>query len=84
MAFRYLSAGESHGPCLTVIIEGVPAGLALNEEMIALNLARRQLKAGAGGRMTIETDHATIEAGVMAGKTTGAPLALRIPNKDFS
>ncbi len=84
MAFHYLSAGESHGPCLTVIVEGVPAGLPLDEEMIAHDLARRQLKAGAGGRMLIETDRATILSGVMAGVTTGAPIALSIPNKDFA
>ena len=84
MAFRYLTAGESHGPCLTVIVEGVPAGLPLDETLIARDLARRQLKAGAGGRMDIETDRAEILAGVMAGKTTGAPIALRIPNKDHA
>lgn len=84
MAFHYLSAGESHGPSLTVVIEGVPAGLPLTEEQIAIDLRRRQLKAGAGGRMLIETDHATILAGVMAGRTTGAPIALSIPNKDFA
>ncbi len=84
MAFRMLSAGESHGPCLTVILEGVPAGLPLTEAQLAVDLARRQLKAGAGGRMAIETDRAEILAGVMAGKTTGAPIALRIPNKDHA
>ncbi len=84
MAFRYLSAGESHGPCLTVIVEGVPAGLPLDEATLAIDLARRQLKAGAGGRMTIETDRATILSGVMEGVTTGAPIALSIPNKDFA
>lgn len=84
MAFRYLSAGESHGPCLTVIVEGVPAGLPLCETALSTDLARRQLKAGAGGRMDIETDHAEILAGVMAGKTTGAPIALRIPNRDHA
>lgn len=84
MALRFLSAGESHGPCLTVIVEGVPAGLPLTEAMLAQDLARRQLKAGAGGRMVIETDHATILAGVMNGKTTGAPIALQIPNRDHA
>ncbi|MGN0855896.1 MAG: chorismate synthase [Candidatus Spyradenecus sp.] len=84
MAFSYLSAGESHGPCLTVIVEGVPAGLPLDEAPLAADLARRQLKAGAGGRMAIETDRARILSGVMAGKTTGAPIALSIPNKDFA
>lgn len=84
MAIRYISAGESHGPCLTVIIEGIPAGLPLTEAMLRSDLARRQLKAGAGGRMLIETDHAEILSGVMAGKTTGAPIALRIVNRDFA
>ena len=84
MAFRYLSAGESHGPCLTVIVEGVPAGLPLDEATLAADLARRQLRAGAGGRMDIETDRAEILSGVMAGKTTGAPIALRIPNRDHA
>ena len=84
MAFDYLSAGESHGPSLTVVIAGVPAGLPLDEELIAADLARRQLKAGAGGRMAIECDRAAILAGVMAGKTTGAPIALSIQNRDFA
>ncbi len=84
MAFHYLSAGESHGPALTVIVEGVPAGLPLDEDLLAADLAKRQLKAGAGGRMEIETDRATILAGVMAGRTTGAPIALSIPNRDHA
>ncbi len=84
MAFRYLSAGESHGPCLTVIVEGVPAALPLSEEQINVDLARRQLLAGAGGRMAIETDRVQILSGVMAGKTTGAPIALQIVNKDHA
>lgn len=84
MAFRYLSAGESHGPCLSVIVEGVPAGLPLTAEMLAADLAKRQLKAGAGGRMAIETDRAEILAGVMQGLTTGAPIALQIVNKDHA
>ena len=84
MPFRYLSAGESHGPSLTVIVEGVPAGLALDESLIAADLARRQLKAGAGGRMDIETDRAQILSGVMGGLTTGAPIALSIPNRDHA
>lgn len=84
MAFHYLSAGESHGPALTVIVEGVPAGLPLDEDLLAADLAKRQLKAGAGGRMDIETDRATILAGVMAGRTTGAPIALSIPNRDHA
>ena len=84
MAFHYLSAGESHGPCLSVIVEGVPAGLPLDAEQIAADLGKRQLKAGAGGRMAIETDRAEILAGVMQGVTTGAPIALQIVNKDHA
>lgn len=84
MAFHYLSAGESHGPSLNVIVEGVPAGLPLSAETIAADLAKRQLKVGAGGRMTIETDRAEILAGVMQGVTTGAPIALQITNKDHA
>ena len=84
MAFNYISAGESHGPCLSVIVEGVPAGLPLTAEKLAEDLAKRQLKAGAGGRMAIETDRAEILAGVMQGLTTGAPIALQINNKDHA
>ena len=79
---RYSSAGESHGPCLTVILEGMPAGLPVSAEKIREDLARRQLPTGAGGRMAIETDTARILAGVMEGKTTGAPIALQIENRD--
>ena len=82
MLLRYLTAGESHGPALTTIIEGMPAGLPLNEELIALDLARRQTGAGTGERMLIEQDRAQILSGVMEGVTTGAPIALQIVNKD--
>ena len=81
---RYTTAGESHGSALAVIIEGIPAGLALDEEMIAADLARRQIPLGAGARMSIETDRAEIVSGVMAGITTGAPIALSIPNRNHS
>lgn len=81
---RYLTAGESHGPQLTALLEGLPAGLPLTEEMINQDLARRQLPLGAGGRMKIETDRALITAGVMCGKTTGAPLAFQILNADHA
>ena len=84
MALHYLTAGESHGPALTAILEGMPAGLHLTEEMIAADLARRQAGAGSGERMAIESDRAAILAGVMEGKTTGAPIALLIENKDFA
>jgi len=80
---RYLTAGESHGKGLTVIIEGLPSGLLLDEEYIARDLSRRQKGYGRGGRMQIESDHAEILSGVRHGRTLGSPLALLIPNKDF-
>lgn len=78
---RYLTAGESHGPQLTGIVEGLPAGLPLSEEDIALHLARRQKGYGRGGRMAFEKDKAEILSGVRFGKTTGAPIALQIKNR---
>jgi len=81
---RFLTAGESHGPALTAILEGLPAGLPLSAADINADLARRQMSFGAGGRMTIERDAAQILGGVMAGATTGAPLALLIPNLDHA
>lgn len=78
---RYLTAGESHGPQLTGIIEGVPAGLPITEDGIALHLARRQKGYGRGGRMAFEKDRAEISSGVRFGKTTGAPIALQMPNR---
>lgn len=80
---RFLTAGESHGPALTAILEGMPAGLPLSADDLALDLARRQTSYGAGGRMAIEQDTARILSGVMAGQTTGAPIALQIENRDF-
>lgn len=82
MAIRFLTAGESHGPAITAILEGIPAGLALSCEDIDLDLARRQIQLGAGGRMRIEKDHVQILSGVMAGFTTGSPIAMQIPNRD--
>lgn len=82
MIMRYTTAGESHGPALLAILEGLPAGLPLNPADFAIDLARRQSGAGAGARMKIEKDAVRILGGVMAGKTTGAPLALEIPNAD--
>ena len=84
MSLRYLTAGESHGPALTAILEGMAAGLPISEDLIATDLARRQSGAGAGGRMAIERDRATILAGVMEGVTTGTPIALQIVNKDHA
>ncbi|RMH68977.1 MAG: chorismate synthase [Gemmatimonadetes bacterium] len=80
---RFLTAGESHGPELTAIVEGIPAGLPLDVSAINQELARRQKGYGSGGRMRIEHDTVRISAGAMGGKTTGAPLALHIPNRDF-
>ena len=84
MALKYLTAGESHGPALTAILEGMPSGLAINEDTIAHDLARRQSGTGAGDRMLIESDRAQITAGVMEGATTGAPIGLTIINRDHA
>lgn len=78
---RYLTAGESHGPQLTGIIEGIPAGLPITEDEIALHLARRQKGYGRGGRMAFEKDRAEISSGLRFGLTTGAPIALQMPNR---
>lgn len=80
MGIRYLTAGESHGPALIVIIEGLPAGIHLDREQIDMELARRQRGFGAGPRMKIEQDQAEIISGVLAGETTGAPVAIIIAN----
>jgi len=80
---KYLTAGESHGQGLVGIIEGMPAGLALDEETIFAELQRRQLGYGRGGRMKIETDRARILSGVRFGLTLGSPIALFIENKDW-
>jgi chorismate synthase len=77
---RYMTAGESHGPYLTVIVDGLPAGISISEDLIRNDLSRRQEALGAGGRMSIETDKAVISSGVLAGKTTGAPIAMTIVN----
>ena len=84
MSLRYLTAGESHGPALTAILDGLPAGLTLNKSIIDFELARRQKGFGSGARMKIERDTIRILSGVMAGKTTGAPLAMLIENADHS
>lgn len=80
---RFLDAGESHGKCLIGIIEGLPAGLSLNEEKINLNLGRRQGGYGRGERMKIEQDRVEILSGLVEGKTIGSPLSLMIKNKDW-
>jgi len=82
MSLRFLTAGESHGPSLTAILDGLPAGLSLNAEIINKELARRQKGYGSGGRMKIEKDSVQILGGVMAGETTGAPIALLVENAD--
>ena len=79
----FLTAGESHGPCLTAIVDGLPAGLVVDEQAINRDLARRQGGYGRGGRMKIEKDRAQVLSGVIDGKTTGAPLALRVENRDW-
>lgn len=81
--FRFLTSGESHGKCLTAIIEGVPAGFKIKEDIINKDLAKRQIGYGRGGRMQIEKDTVEIKSGVRFGKTTGAPICLEIKNKDF-
>ncbi len=80
---RYITAGESHGPSLTGIVEGVPAGLPLTEEEIATHLVRRQQGYGRGGRMAFEKDFATISSGLRFGKTMGGPIAMSMPNRAF-
>jgi chorismate synthase len=80
---RFLTAGESHGPELTLILEGLPAGIPLKPADINVDLARRQKSEGSGGRMTIEQDQVHITGGVMAGLTTGGPVSMTIRNKDF-
>jgi chorismate synthase len=83
MSFRFVTAGESHGPGLTAIVEGLPAGLELQPEDINRDLARRQLGHGRGGRMKIEKDRAEVTSGVRHGRTLGSPVALRIDNRDY-
>lgn len=80
---RFLTAGESHGPCLTAILEGLPAGLKLDRAAIDKDLARRQQGYGRGGRMKIETDRAEILSGVRFGETLGGPITISVANKDY-
>src|SRR5215204_6202980 len=82
MPLRFLTAGESHGPSLTAILDGMPAGLSLTPDLIDSELARRQKGYGSGGRMKIEKDTIQILGGVMAGESTGAPIALLVQNDD--
>ncbi len=80
---RYLTAGESHGPMLTAILEGIPADLSITAEEINLDLARRQKGYGRGGRMRIEKDEANVVGGVRHGLTMGGPIAILIANRDW-
>jgi chorismate synthase len=82
-AFRFLTAGESHGEALTAVIEGLPAGLPLTEADINADLARRQRGYGRGGRMKIERDEVHISAGVRGGLTLGSPITLTVQNRDW-
>ena len=81
---RFLTAGESHGPALVVIVDGMPAGVRLGPDDLTPDLARRQLGYGRGRRMAIETDRAEILSGVRRGQTLGSPIALQIKNKDWA
>src|SRR3954468_1246558 len=81
--FRFLTAGESHGQALVAIVEGVPAGLAVDFDAVTSQLRRRQGGYGRGRRMAIESDRAEPLSGIRHGITTGAPVALMIPNKDW-
>jgi chorismate synthase len=82
--FRFITAGESHGPSLGVVVEGVPAGLALTEADLEVDLARRQRGYGRGARQTIERDHATILSGVRHGRTLASPILLQVVNRDWA
>jgi chorismate synthase len=80
---NFVTAGESHGPQLTIIVTGIPAGLTLDRDRINADLRRRQHGYGRGGRMKIESDEAEITAGVRGGETLGSPIAITIRNRDF-
>ena len=80
---QFITAGESHGPCLTAIVSGVPAGLAISEDIINSDLARRQSGYGRGGRQFIETDTVQILSGLRFGETLGTPIALQVRNRDW-
>ncbi|MBV9229958.1 MAG: chorismate synthase [Chloroflexi bacterium] len=81
--FRFLTAGESHGPCLTMVVEGLPAGLAVEKAVIDADLRRRQGGYGRGGRMKIEKDAVRLLSGVRHGKTLGSPITMQIANLDW-
>ncbi|RAQ96191.1 chorismate synthase [Thermogemmatispora tikiterensis] len=81
--FRFLTAGESHGPCLTIIVEGLPAGLEIDREAIDRDLRRRQGGYGRGGRMKIEKDSVRFLSGIRHGRTLGSPVTMQIENRDW-
>ena len=83
MGFHFTTAGESHGPGLVAIVEGVPAGLELDREGLDRDMARRQLGHGRGGRMKIESDAVEIRSGVRHGRTLGSPIAVLVANRDY-
>ena len=83
MALRLITAGESHGPGLTCILEGLPAGLRVHPDELNVDMARRQLGHGRGGRMKIERDRAEITGGIRHGRTLGSPIALQVANRDY-
>ncbi len=83
-AFRFTTAGESHGPGLVAIVEGMPAGLQLDREALDRDMARRQLGHGRGGRMKIESDTVEVRSGVRHGRTLGSPIAVLVANRDYA
>src|ERR671924_771836 len=83
MTFRFTTAGESHGPGLVAIVEGMPAGLELDRQALDRDMARRQLGHGRGGRMKIESDTVEIRSGVRHGLTLGSPIAVLVANRDY-
>src|SRR3546814_6662515 len=81
---RFLTAGESHGPALVVIVEGLPAGLPIATEAIQAELARRRLGYGRGPRMRFEQDEVSILGGVRHGRTLGSPVAIEVANSEWT
>src|SRR4051794_5073220 len=83
-ALRFTTAGESHGPGLVAIVEGLPAGLELDRDRLDHEMARRQLGHGRGGRMKIERDSVEVRSGIRHGRTLGSPIALLVANRDYA